>query len=1009
MCQKKEVTLQTDYQGMTKRNNISQIPELDLFSVQAEYPVEIVNNQSATGHFEDLDMTKNVLICNVKKDNVEHFLDGTAKIYYTGKRFPNNIALNKLYYFIPYIGKQCDQDFYGIRDLYLIKIARVGSRREGELDNDPNDLRIVFELQFVKRLYDKYKPQHLQIWDTYTDTTLQQLSEKQKLKANNRLSYISLFSSAGVGCYGFKQENYNCIATCELIERRLNIQRYNHKCTYESGYICGDITLQETQDRIFSELQKWKSAGLQELDVLIATPPCQGMSVANHKKGDELRRNSLVVESIKIIRQINPRFFIFENVSAFLKSICTDIDGNDKPIKEAIEINLAGEYNIAARVLNFKDYGNPSSRTRTLVIGVRKDQKEITPFDLYPDKQEEQTLRQTIGHLPHLQHMGEIWEQDIYHTFRPYAPHMQEWIENITEGESAFDNKDPNRIPHSEKDGKIVYHQHKNSDKYTRQYWDKVPPCIHTRNDILASQNTVHPTDNRVFSIREVMLMMSVPQEFQWSAIPYEHLNAMPLAEKQQYLKKEDVNIRQSLGEAVPTIIFRQIAHKIKEKIAEVELTEQEVQNIIVKNNLTNIENLLQYIRKNRSTGVVQLSKIAEFANGARTETAAYYTRQDICFNVVNTLPDYPDSKILHILEPATGVGNFLPSLFKKYANVEELHIDVIDINADSLQILQQLLQTILMPKNVRLNFINADFLLCNFSRHYDIVVGNPPYMKMTNKSLLKQYKEMAQNTETSNLFSFFIEKALQIGDIVSLIVPKSLINAPEFGKTRAIMNALPMTHISDFGEKGFKGVKIETIAFTINRKEKRKTTKIESYITNTIEEKKQDYITDAHFPYWLIYRNANFDEIADKMQFGIFKAFRDRTLTKANTQQSGKIRVLKSRNIESNKIQDISDYDTYIDDVSKLEVGKFMNRTDCVLVPNLTYNPRACFMPQNCIADGSVAILTTVQPQMITTEDLAYYATPEFTTFYSIARNRGTRSLNIDNNSVFFFGKLKK
>ena len=312
------------------------------------------------------------------------------------------------------------------------------------------------------------------------------------------------------------------------------------------------------------------------------------------------------------------------------------------------------------------------------------------------------------------------------------------------------------------------------------------------------------------------------------------------------------------------------------------------------------------------------------------------------------------------------------------------------------------------MPKNVRLNFINADFLLCNFSRHYDIVVGNPPYMKVMNKSLLKQYKEMAQNTETSNLFSFFIEKALQIGDIVSLIVPKSLINAPEFGKTRAIMNALPITHISDFGEKGFKGVKIETIAFTINRKEKRKTTKIESYITNTIEGKKQDYITDSKFPYWLIYRNANFDEIANKMQFGIFKAFRDRTLTKANTQQCGKIRVLKSRNIETNKIQDIPDYDTYIDDVSKLEVGKFMNRTDCVLVPNLTYNPRACFMPQNCIADGSVAILTTVQPRGITVEDLAYYATPEFTTFYSIARNRGTRSLNIDNNSVFFFGKLK-
>lgn len=50
--------------------------------------------------------------------------------------------------------------------------------------------------------------------------------------------------------------------------------------------------------------------------------------------------------------------------------------------KEAIEMNLGGLYNILYKVVNFKDYGNPSSRTRTLVIGVRKDIKEITPCDV---------------------------------------------------------------------------------------------------------------------------------------------------------------------------------------------------------------------------------------------------------------------------------------------------------------------------------------------------------------------------------------------------------------------------------------------------------------------------------------------------------------------------------------------------------------------------------------------------------------------------------------------------
>lgn len=998
---------------MTLLNNKCTPIQLDLFQLQKQYPDTIVKKNNLDDNYDDLDLSKNVLVCNVKKDNVEHFLDGTAKIYYTGLRFPSSVALNKLYYFIPYIGKKCDLDYYGIRDLYIIKIARIGSRREGELDNDPNDLRLVFEIKFVKHLFENYKPIKLQIYQTFTDTTLEQLLESQKAKTKilpNRLTYISLFSSAGVGCYGFKQENYSCIATVELIERRLNVQRYNHKCTFNSGYICGDITLAETQNRVFQELQMWRrTCGLTDVDVLIATPPCQGMSVANHKKGDELKRNSLVVESIKLIREINPRFFVFENVPAFLKSICTDIDGIDKPIGEAIELDLAGLYNIAAKVLNFKDYGNPSSRTRTLVIGVRKDQKEITPLDLFPDRQEEQTLRQTIGHLPHLRNMGEIWDKDIYHSFRPYAPYMEEWIEKITEGQSAFDNEDINRIPHKEKDGKVIFHQRKNGDKYTRQYWDKVPPCIHTRNDILASQNTVHPTDNRVFSIREVMLMMSVPSSFEWSAIPYLELNTLPFEEKQKYLKKEDVNIRQSLGEAVPTIIFQQVAHKIKVKLGDVDITESEIKATIDKYNLQETKKLLNYIKRHRRLGFVKLSKIAEFANSERIETAAYYTRQDICYSVVKQLPTYPDSKVLHVLEPATGVGNFLPTILKKYENVAEMHIDLIDISSDSLAILKELLRCIEMPENVRLNFVNKDFLLADFPKHYDIVVGNPPYMKVSDKSLLKEYKKNVQNTSTSNIFAFFIEKALQISDVVSLVVPKSLINAPEFGETRKLMNELPITNITDYGEKGFKGVKIETISFVINQKERRGKTKVESYITRSFLTKEQRYITDSSYPYWLIYRNAEFDAVASKMEFGVFRAFRDRTLTKSNTLTKGRIRVLKSRNIGNNAIVDIPGYDTYIDNVDDLEVGKYLNQTDCVLIPNLSYNPRACFMPQGCIADGSVAILTNKTPYTITKEDLSYYATDEFNHFYSIARNRGTRSLNIDNNSVFFFGKILK
>ena len=63
--------------------------------------------------------------------------------------------------------------------------------------------------------------------------------------------------------------------------------------------------------------------GNDKVDVIIATPPCQGMSVANHKKSDnEIDRNSLIRESVNIIKEVKPKFFIFENVRAFWKTGC---------------------------------------------------------------------------------------------------------------------------------------------------------------------------------------------------------------------------------------------------------------------------------------------------------------------------------------------------------------------------------------------------------------------------------------------------------------------------------------------------------------------------------------------------------------------------------------------------------------------------------------------------------------------------------------------------------------
>ncbi len=828
------------------------------------------------------------------------------------------------------------------------------------------------------------------------------------------LTYISLFSSAGVGCYGFKQNGFECIATNELLTKRLKIQLYNNKCKYETGYISGDISNSDVKKKLFSELKFWQDKHkIKEPDVIIATPPCQGMSVANHKKNNEKSRNSLVIESIKVTQEILPKFFIYENVRAFLNTICTDVDGIDKPIKEAIKYNLGGQYNILTKIVNFKEYGSNSSRTRTLVIGIRKDIQDVSPFDIFPKKQKAKTLRQLIGDLPRLDEMGEISE-DIFHAYREFDKRMLPWIENLEEGQSAFEQTDELRIPHRIIDGKLVPNKSKNGDKYARWYWEKEGPCVHTRNDILSSQNTVHPTDNRVFSIRELMRMMSIPESFEWFNISTKDLNEKTDLEKRLFLKKEELNIRHCLGEAVPTGVFKSIASNIKNFYKKEKISSTEIKSIIEENKLNITENLILFIKENfNNLSLENIFLIAEFSNSERQKTSAYFTRKDIAFSVIKDLPELKKKKKIRILEPSVGVGNFIPQLIEKYKDKEEIVIDVCDIDNNSLRVLKTILEKIKVPKNFKINLKNVDFLLWNTKLKYDLVVGNPPYKKLTkNKELLDRYRFGLQNTDTNNLFSFFIEKSIRLGNYISLIVPKSLLNSPEFNKTRKLINSHNLEKICDYGEKAFKGVKIETVSFLVNtiKTEKSDNIKIESYINKKYSLKSKIYILSNDFPYWLIYRSENFDKIASKMKLDIFQSFRDRQITKSLTKNNGEIRVLKARNIGNNEIKDLVNYDCYVDNLENLAVSKYINENDVVMVPNLTYYPRATFLPKNTIVDGSVALLTLKNGSRLPTEqDLEFYSTKEFENYYRVARNHGTRSLNIDNNSVFFFGLLKE
>ena len=159
-------------QPIHMQRNPRPVLTLDLFNTEEK---ELVYNKPKKTY--TLDGSKRLFVGLVKKDNEEYFLtEEPTKLYYTDsiRRFPSTIALNKLYYFMPYIkGK-------GIRDIYLIKMLRLGSKTEVHPENkkDLKAPRFVFQLEYLESL-PKYQMITLRFQRAFTDTFLGRVMNRE--------------------------------------------------------------------------------------------------------------------------------------------------------------------------------------------------------------------------------------------------------------------------------------------------------------------------------------------------------------------------------------------------------------------------------------------------------------------------------------------------------------------------------------------------------------------------------------------------------------------------------------------------------------------------------------------------------------------------------------------------------------------------------------------------------------------------------------------------------------
>ncbi len=353
------------------------------------------------------------------------------------------------------------------------------------------------------------------------------------MSANKNIIGISMFSSAGIAETYLNEIGIDILLANELVKERADFYKHLYPKT---KMITGDIL----NKNIFNEFVN--EAKIIKPSILIATPPCQGMSSLGKKDYEIDERNYLIFSVIEVIKQIDFDFILIENVPKFFK-LLFPFEGKYLGINEILEIIFSEKYHIEHAVLNAKDYGIPQSRPRAIIKLFKKNKKWSSP-----EKQPEITLKKAIGHLPSLMPGEKSYLK--YHYAMKHSTMQVEVMTHTPEGKSAMVNKVyyPKKI-----NGEKVSGFH---NTYKRMKWNAPSPARATNNGLISGHNNVHPgrqqkdgtwSDPRVLSLLELFIVSSLPEN--WN-IPTDC---------------KDSFVRLLVGEAIPPLMLKTILSKINQ------------------------------------------------------------------------------------------------------------------------------------------------------------------------------------------------------------------------------------------------------------------------------------------------------------------------------------------------------------------------------------------------------------------------------------------------------------
>jgi len=367
--------------------------------------------------------------------------------------------------------------------------------------------------------------------------------------SNKKIKVLDLFSGVGGLSYGFAHDKaFEIVASNEILADMAKAYSLNHPTV--KIYNC------DIKDFGLKNLSEDLGIKKGDIDLIIGGPPCQAFSTVGKRLIDD-PRGQLFQEYYRVLKELNPKLFLFENVKGLLSMQKGEL------LKTILSLFESLGYRVKYEVLNSADYGVPQIRERVIIIGTKLDNNFIYPQKTHSNSKDifsqnlkpYLTLSQAISDLPFIKSNEESFK------YRSKANNEFQKLMRENETQKLMDHNAPKnndklvKLMESLPDGgspedvpKELRPKSGFKNTYCRLWWERPTPTITRNLSTPSSSRCIHPKAPRPLTTREGARIQCFPDDYIF------------------YGSRSSKNLQ--IGNAVPTFLSIALKNSIKQHFA---------------------------------------------------------------------------------------------------------------------------------------------------------------------------------------------------------------------------------------------------------------------------------------------------------------------------------------------------------------------------------------------------------------------------------------------------------